>query len=109
MWDDLMEKDPKMRKIRKESEAKGRTEGLKEGLKEGVEKGLKEGVEKGRAEALRSAVVTAVNVRFPDLTEVAQQTVAQIGKPEKLNLLMGQILKAPDEDAARLLLDLVAA
>jgi hypothetical protein len=24
MWDDLMEKDPKMRKIRKESEARGR-------------------------------------------------------------------------------------
>src|SRR5581483_376458 len=28
MWDDLMEKDPKMRKIRKESEARGRTEGI---------------------------------------------------------------------------------
>ena len=101
MWDDLMEKDPKMRKIRKESEAKGRTEGLKEG----VEKVLKEGM----AEGLRNAIVTAVNVRFPDLTEVAQQTVAQINKPEKLNLLMSQLLKAPDEDAARLLLDLVAA
>ncbi len=89
MWDDLMEKDPKMRKIRKESEAKGRTEGLAEGL--------------------RNAIITTVRLRFPDLTEVAQQTVAQISKPEKLNLLMGQIVKAPDEDAARLLLDLVAA
>ena len=101
MWDDLMEKDPKMRKIRKESEAKGRTEGLKEG----VEKGLQE----GKAEGLRDAIITTISMRFPDLTEVAQQTVAQINKPEKLKLLMGQMLKAPDENAARLLLDLVAA
>lgn len=105
MWDDLMEKDPKMRKIRKESEARGRTEGIKEGIREGI----KEGIREGMAEGLRNAIVTTISVRFPDLTEVAQQTVAQISKPEKLNLLMGQIVKAPDEDAARLLLDLVAA
>jgi flagellar biosynthesis/type III secretory pathway protein FliH len=101
MWDDLMEKDPKMRKIRKESEAKGRTEGLKEG----VEKGLKEGL----AEGLRKAIVTAVRLRFPDLTELAQQRVAQVSKPEKLNLLVDQIAIAPDENMVRLLLDLVAA
>jgi flagellar biosynthesis/type III secretory pathway protein FliH len=105
MWDDLMEKDPKMRKIRKESEAKGRTEGRTEGIKEGIEEGIKEGL----AEGLRNAIVTTIRVRFPDLTEQAQQTVAQINKPEKLNLLVGQIVIAPDEDAARLLLDLVAA
>jgi flagellar biosynthesis/type III secretory pathway protein FliH len=96
-----MEKDPKMRKIRKESEARGRTEGIKEGIKEGIREGM--------AEGLRNAIVTTISVRFPDLTEMAQQTVSQISKPEKLNLLMGQIVKAPDEDAARLLLDLVAA
>ena len=101
MWDDLMEKDPKMRKIRKESEAKGRTEGIQEGIQEGIRK--------GRAEGLRDAIVTAISARFPDLTEQAQQTVAQISKPEKLNLLIGQVVKAPNEDAVRLLLDLVAA
>src|SRR5690348_2864960 len=58
MWDDLMEKDPKMRKIRRESEAKGRTEGLTEGL--------------------RKAIVTTVRVRFPGLAELARQRVAQI-------------------------------
>ena len=105
MWDDLMEKDPKMRKIRKESEARGRTEGIKEGIKQGVEKGLKDGM----AEGLRSAIVTTISMRFPDLTEQAQQTVAQISKPEKLNLLIGQLAKAADEDSVRLLLDLVAA
>ncbi len=101
MWDDLMEKDPKMRKIRKESEARGRTEGLKEG----VEKGLKEGL----AEGLRKAIITAVRLRFPDLTELAQERIAQVNKPEKLNILVDQIAIAPDENMVRLLLDLVAA
>ena len=109
MWDDLMEKDPKMRKIRKESEARGRTEGLAEGKTEGLAEGKTEGLKEGLAEGLRNAIVTTIRVRFPDLTEQAQQIVAQISKPEKLNLLVGQIVKAPDEDAARLLLDLVAA
>ena len=44
MYDDLMEKDPKMRKIRAESEAKG----------------------------FRIAIVTLVKGRFPSLTELAQ-------------------------------------
>lgn len=93
MWDDLMEKDPKMRKIRRESEAKGRAKGRTEGLVEG----------------LRKAVITAVRLRFPHLTELAEQRVAQINKPDKLNLLLDQISDASDEDAARSLLDLVAA
>jgi len=85
MWDDLVEKDPKMRKMRKESETKGLAEGL------------------------RTAVITAVRIRFPHLTELAQQKVDGISKPAKLNLLLDQIAAAPDEDAARSLLDLVAA
>ena len=89
MWDDLMEKDPKMRKIRTESEAKGRNE--------------------GQTEALRKVIITTVRVHFPGLTELARQRVAHISKPEKLNLLFDQIVIAPDEDAVRLLLDLVAA
>ena len=89
MWDDLMEKDPKMRKILRESEARGRTE--------------------GEVKALRKAVAIAVKMRFPSLAELAQQRVAQINKPDKLDLLLDQIANAPDEETARSLLDLVAA
>lgn len=85
MWDDLFEKDPKMRKIRRESENKGLAEGL------------------------RVAVITLVRVRFPALTDLAEQRVNQISKPAKLNLLLDQIENAPDEDTARSLLGLVAA
>ena len=101
MWDDLMEKDPKMRKIRKEMEAKGRTEGIKEGIQEGIQEGIKEGI----AEGLRKAIVTTVRLHYPDLTEFAQEKVAQINKPEKLDLLFEQVAVAPDEKMVRLLLD----
>ena len=96
MWDDLMEKDPKMRKIRRESEAKGRSEGLKEGIREGLTEGL------------RKAIITAIKLRFPDLTEVAQEKVARVDKPEKLDLLVDQIAVASDEKMGLLLLDLAA-
>lgn len=85
MWDDLMEKDPKMRKIRAQSRAEGKAEGL------------------------RMAVVTAVKVRFPHLVELAQQKVESISKPDALDLLLAQVTAAPDEATARLLFSLIAA
>jgi hypothetical protein len=85
MWDDLMERDPKMRKIRKESEAKGLAEGL------------------------QKAVITAVKLRFPPLTELAQRKVSRVRQPDVLNLLLDQMTEVPDEDAARSLLDRIAA
>jgi hypothetical protein len=89
MWDDLMERDPKMKKIRKESEAKGKTQGLAEGL--------------------QKAVITAVKLRFPPLTELAQQKVSRMRQPDMLNLLLDQVTTVPDEDAVRSLLDRIAA
>lgn len=85
MWDDLFEKDPKMRKIRRESETKGLAEGL------------------------RIAVIAVIKVRFPQLTDLAEQKVNQISKPAKLNLLLDQVENAPDEAAVRSLLGLIAA
>ncbi len=89
MWDDLMERDPKMKKIRKESEAKGEAQGLAKGL--------------------RTAVITVVTLRFPPLTELAQQKVTRIRKPETLNMLLEQVTSVPDEETARSLLDRIAA
>lgn len=97
MWDDLMERDPKMKKIRKESEAKGKAQGLVEGKTQGL------------AEGLQTAVITAIKLRFPPLTELAQQKVSQVQKPETLNLLLDKVTTVPDEDTVRLLLDFIAA
>ena len=89
MWDDLMERDPKMKKIRKESEAKGKAQGIAEGL--------------------QKAVITVVTLRFPPLTELAQQKVSRVRQPDTLNLLLEQVTSVSDEEAARLLLDGIAA
>ncbi|MGI9060000.1 MAG: hypothetical protein ACR2H5_15630 [Ktedonobacteraceae bacterium] len=89
MWDDLMERDPKMKKIRKESEAKGKAQGIAEGL--------------------QKAVITVVTLRFPPLTELAQQKVSRVRQPDTLNLLLEQVTSVPDEEAVRLLLDRIAA
>jgi flagellar biosynthesis/type III secretory pathway protein FliH len=81
MYDDLLERDPK---IRKQSKAEGRAE--------------------GKAEGLQEAVVTIVKRRFPTLTELAEQKVAGITKPAQLESLLEQVVDAPDEAAARFLL-----
>jgi hypothetical protein len=85
MYDDLIERDPKMQKIRAESRAQGRVEGLQE------------------------ALITTVRVRFPSLTDLAQRKVKRVKKPEALTLLLEQVTAAPDENAARIVLSLVAA
>jgi len=84
MYDDLLERDPKIRKLRKQSKVEGRAE--------------------GKAEGLQEAVVTIVKRRFPTLTELAEQKVAGITKPAQLESLLEQVVDAPDEAAARFLL-----
>ncbi len=93
MLDELTERDPKIKKIRAESEARG------------VAKGKAEGEAKG----LQEAVVTVVEGRFPPLVDLAQQKVTQINRTDTLTVLLKTLTKAPDEDAARLLLELLAA
>ena len=92
----MMEKDSRIRIIYEESEARERA------------KGYNKGFAKGYNEGLRIGIVKVVSASFPDLKKQAQQTVAQISKPEKLKALLILILKAPDEEAVRSLLDLVA-
>jgi hypothetical protein len=84
MYDDLMETDPKMKKIRAESEARGEV--------------------KGEIKAQRKMIVAIVKRRFPPLTELAQQRVKSLTTPAELDALFEQIESAPDEMAVRLLL-----
>jgi flagellar biosynthesis/type III secretory pathway protein FliH len=105
MWDDLFERDPKMRKFGKEHEAKGLAEGLEKGKVEGRAEGRAEGLTEG----LQTALITAIEIRFPPLTEIAQERIPQIKRPETLNVLLNQIRTVPDEATARMLLDLIAA
>jgi hypothetical protein len=88
MFDDLMEKDPKMRRFRAESEARGRAEGEAKGLTKG----------------LQSSILTLIETRFPDLTGLGRQRVKALTKADELNDLLKQLLLVADEEAARSLL-----
>lgn len=61
---------------------------------------------KGELKAARASVETLVNARFPALSELASQKVASMTQSEALNTLLAQIGTAPDEEAARRLLQL---
>lgn len=88
MYDDLMEKDPKMRKIRAESEARGKAEGKVEGT----------------LQTARVMLLVIVKRRFPTLLEQAQQGVKQITSFDELHHLFEQLEGTYDEAAARSLL-----
>jgi hypothetical protein len=77
MYDDLMEKDPKMRKIRAESEVRG------------------------EAKMLRKVILSVIKRRFPSLLAIAQQRVQSLTRPDDLDTLFEQIEDASDEATAR--------
>jgi hypothetical protein len=104
VYDPLWEENSKVRRIRAESMAEGEAKGKAEGLAEGEAKGEA----KGKAEGLQMALVSAVKVRFPELTELAQQTVEQINDTVGLDMLLKHVITAPDERTARWLLSSAA-
>jgi vacuolar-type H+-ATPase subunit E/Vma4 len=81
MYDDLMEKDPKMRKIRAESEVRGEA--------------------RGEAKMLRKVILSVIKRRFPSLLAIAQQRVQSLTRPDDLDTLFEQIEDASDEATAR--------
>ena len=101
VYDPLWEENPKIRRIRAESEAKG--------LAEGEAKGLAEGEAKGLAEGLQMALVSAIRVRFPELADLAQQKVVKVNDISNLDMLLKQVITAPDVSFACWLLSSVAA
>ena len=85
MYDPLWEEHPKVKKIRIESKTEG------------------------EVQALRSAIVTVVKVRYPELGELAQQKVEEINTPEVLKFLLAQISAEPEEVGVRSMLRPTAA
>src|SRR5712692_6864505 len=63
----------------------------------------------GKIEGQQKAILVVVETRFPALVEMAQERVVRLNKPDELNLLIKQIILAPDEDKARWLLSTLAA
>ena len=121
MYDDLMEKDPEMQRLRAkykteglaeglakglaevktEGLAKGKSEGLAEGKFEGLAEGRAEGLAEGEARTLQEAILTIIEAHFPTLTKQAQRRVALIRDTNNLRELFRQLLGASDEVTAR--------
>ncbi len=77
MYDKLWEENPKIQRIRAESETKGRVEGLQD------------------------ALITTIRTRFPALTDLAKTQVRKVQKPDVLDLLIQQISASSDENFVR--------
>jgi hypothetical protein len=103
MYNSLWENHPKVKELRAEMNelTKGKARAKAEGRAEGKAEGRAEGKAEGEIQALRRTLVHIVQVRFPDLTEVAQQKAEQISNAGALDLLVQQIIVAPDEDKVR--------
>ena len=66
-------------------------------------------VNQGVLQGLQEAFLSVVDVRFPTLRELAREKVTQATKPDAINLVLKGIAAAPDENAARILIELLAA
>lgn len=80
MYDKLWEENPKVQRIRAESEAKG------------------------KVETLQNMLVTTVELRFPALSDLVRRQVLRIQKPDALDLLFRQITVSSDENFVRSIL-----
>ena len=105
MYRDPLSQTPTYQKILKE----GLEEGLEKGRQEGRQEGLEEGRGEGELVGLQRAVLTVVESRFPPLTELARQQVMQVRKLDTIDFALKALVKAPDEQVARMLLELLAA
>jgi hypothetical protein len=65
---------------------------------------LLEGRQEGRLEALQDMLVSTVQTRYPDLTELAQQRASQFDKTDELQGIILQVVKASSARAVRKLL-----
>ena len=68
---------------------------------QGLEQGLKQGLEQGGLKALCPVLITIVEMRFPDLTSLAQQQAERITVPEQLSTIINALLVAQTSEKAR--------
>jgi len=110
---DLMAQSPFVQKQSAKARMEGKEQGILEGRAIGKELGKAEGKAEGKVEGqigmLQSNILKIVYTRFPQLTETAQEKVCQLSNLKTLDDLFNKLLVATDNEAARLILDALAA
>lgn len=109
MQNELLAESWTYQKIIQEGIEKGREQGIEKGREEGLQQGIEKGREEGKLEGLQEAVLNVVEARFPPLMELARQRVKRASKPDAVNLVLRGVATAPDENAARFVLELLVA
>lgn len=80
---------------------------VQKGIDKGLEQGIEQGIEIGKKEAmnaLRPTLVSVVEARFPELTDLARQQGERFTVPEMLSDVIGKLLKAQTIEQARQIL-----
>jgi hypothetical protein len=102
-YDELVRDDPVIQKLLAQSMAEGEAWGTARGEARGKVQGMIE----GEIKALKEMILSIVSIRFSSaLAAQAQSAVLSIQDYEVLKRLHRQLLKAGDEQSARLVLDL---
>lgn len=123
MYDPLWEEHPKVKRIKAQAkadaeaevkaelEAKMKAEAEAEArVKEEIEARMKAEAEVAQAyNALQDSVLALVQTRFPDLKDLAEQSLKRVDSPEVLRFLLIQVASAANETAARYILHPSAA
>lgn len=93
---ELVKDDPIIQELFAKHKAEGRVEGRAEGEA------------RGEARGIRKSILSILNARFPALavTPQAQQAVASIEDPEKLDQVLQALVVASDEQTVRRVLKL---
>ena len=83
---------------------KGWEQGWEKGREKGEEKGEKEGEEKGQLLALRSMLVSFVQIHFPEVVTIAIARAERIQNPAELQSIVTSMFQAKSSDEARRIL-----
>jgi hypothetical protein len=78
-------------------------------VRQRVAKSRAEALAEGEAKGLQEALAITVELRFPALLELAQEKAEHVKQPDVLRFVLRAIKAAPSEEAARSLLDTLAA
>src|SRR6266436_8426519 len=76
-------------------------EGLEKGLERGLERGLKKGREEGKLEGQRQVLMSYVQMRFAELSELTKQQLEGIKDPEVLEAVTLKLFAAQTVEEAR--------
>jgi len=114
-YEEIIRDDPVIQKLLNQSkvegeargEARGKALGKAEGEARGKALGKIEGKMEGRNEELKDSILNFLNIRFsPALAAQAQPIIIATHSYDVLKMLFRQLMKAPDEQSALLILDL---